>query len=475
MNHPVLSYFEQLSRVPRGSFDEARVSAWVRDWAATRGYTWKQDHLGNLVVNVPASSGHSTSAGVVVQAHLDMVCEKTSDSPHDFKTDPIRLVYDGEWLRADNTTLGADNGIGVAMLMAAAGEEVQHPPLELLFTVQEEVGIGGASQLTPDFISYRRMINLDSEEEGVFVAGCAGGRQTFLRLPLSLKPLLIGWEVRCLEAGGLFGGHSGLDIGKHRGNANQLVARALRRLSQISTLRLARLQGGSAMNAIPRSCSAHIAAPVEDWPALSKALHEFEQIMQNEFAATEPELFLRLESSAVPINEVVTEAATQQSIRLLMALPNGVAATSARLAGMVETSNNLARVELKDGVLVVSSSQRSNVMSRLEGLTGKLEAIGQLAGAQVEHNAGYPAWEPVLDSTLLQQAKQTYQKLFGVAPRIEVLHAGLECGILGALYPGMDMLSTGPTLKDPHSPSERVHLPSIERTWDFVKALLAGL
>lgn len=473
MTSPVLNYFEQLAKIPRGSYNEAQAAAWVRDWAVARGYTWKQDAIGNLVVQIPASTGRAARTGVVMQGHLDMVCEKRPDSNHDFKTDPIELIYDGEWLHANGTTLGADNGLGVAMLMAAA--DVAHPPLELLFTVQEEVGIGGATHLPPDFVSYRRLISLDSEEEGVFVIGCAGGRQTHLRLNLAFEPLPAGWQVQKIEAGGLHGGHSGLDIGKHRANANQLVARALRRLSQVGPLRLVGLQGGSAMNAIPRAAAAEIAAPAENWPALELALAAFEQTMRNEYAATEPTLSLRFSPSSALSQQAVSEAATLHAIRLLLALPNGVAATSARLAGMVETSNNLARISLQSDILSISSSQRSNVMSRLDGLTGKLEAVGLLAGAQIEHTAGYPAWEPALESPLLAQAKSTYQYLFGAAARVDVLHAGLECGILGALYPGMDMISTGATLQDPHSPTERAHLPSIERTWQFVCALLADL
>ena len=470
----ILERFEQISSVPHGTKHEQKISAWLQEWAMELRCSTQTDSAGNLVIQVPASVGYEDRATVVLQGHMDMVCEKTSDSTHDFLRDPIRCIVDGDWLRGDRTTLGADNGIAIALALALVEDtNVSHPPLELLFTVEEEVGIGGASHLDPNLIRGKTLINLDSEDEGEFFVGCAGGITTQIQLPLSRELPPHNNKRLQIVVDGLQGGHSGAEIHKHRGNANQILARTLDRIQRTVPIQLSLIQGGTAHNAIPRQAEAVFVCPVEKLDDCKDQIALLEKELLDEFSRPDPGLRIRLTSENDGKNhKVISIAETEKIVRLLMALPHGVAHMSDSIEGFVETSNNLAKVEMMDSALQITSSQRSSVMSRLDELNRRIEAVAKLAGAQVNHIDGYPGWKPNMDSELLKKSVETYKELFGQNPEVKIIHAGLECGIIGERCGDMDMISLGPTIKNAHSPHEMLYIPSVTRIWNFLIELL---
>lgn len=404
-----------------------------------------------------------------------MVCEKTPDSTHDFTRDAIRIIRDGDWLKADRTTLGADNGIAIALALALAEDSsVSHPPLELLFTVEEEIGIGGASSLDPSLISGKTMINLDSEEEGSFIVGCAGGKTTFITLPLSKKePLPSDHDILHLSIGGLLGGHSGVDIHKHRANANKVLARALDRISQDVPLQLIALKGGTARNAIAREAEAVFACPKEMSAQCRERLAKFEKEVRAEYAKSDGGLTLSLEPGKGGNEaDALNSTESMKVIQLLMALPHGVIYMSPSIEGFVETSTNLAVLEMQEDGLHITTLQRSNSMSRLDEIDQQIEAIARLAEAEIRFTEGYPAWQPNIESPLLERSVKVYGSLFNQKPEVGIIHTGLECGIIGDRCGGLDMISLGPTIKGAHSPDERLYLPSVERVSSLLVDLL---
>lgn len=466
----ILQLFEQISAIPRGTKREAALSRWLQDWAARLHYSSSVDDAGNLVIRVPATSGFEHAPVIILQGHMDMVCEKTPDSPHDFLNDPIRCIVDGEWLHADRTTLGADNGIALALALALVEDaSAGHPPLELLFTVEEEVGIGGANRLQPGFISGKILLNLDSEDEGTFVVGCAGGQTTRVFLPLTFESLGAR-QAFLLRVDGLQGGHSGVDIHKHRASANKLLGRALAHLSRVSALRLVSLKGGTAHNAISRSAEAAIAFEAGSLSRVEQELRGLQGILRSEYANSDPAITLTL--APFSADRAVSAADTARALQLLSALPHGVAEMSASVEGFVETSNNLAALEISEETLKIVTSQRSTVMSRLAELTGRISAIGQLAGAEVSNSDAYSGWQPDENSALVRRSVEVFTATFGQPPRVEMIHAGLECGVIGGIYPGMDMISLGATIQNPHSPGERLHIPSVGRVWQYLVSFM---
>jgi dipeptidase D len=471
----ILHYFEQVNAVPRCSKNEAALCGWLAHWAGKRGFATAMDAAGNLVVRLPASPGAEDAPIVVIQAHMDMVCEKTPDSPHDFSKDPIRSLRDGDWLMADRTTLGADNGIAIAYALAVADDAgMARPPMELLFTVDEETGLNGVKQMGRDLIQGRILLNLDSEDEGIFTIGCAGGTDSNLLCTLGTERLPADWACHELKIAGLRGGHSGIDIHKHRANANKLLARTLAALNAGTECRIVSLDGGSRHNAIARDACAIIACAAEE--ARIKAMAaEMEKIFRHEYGEKEAGLLVSVAKAAGTPTAGLSPAASRQVIALLLALPHGVAGMSPDFSGLVESSSNLAIASVQEGRLRILTSQRSSVRSRLAEITAAVRAVAELAGAQVEEENKYPPWPPSAEDPLLQQAKETYARLFGKPPVIQVIHAGLECAIIGAMYPGMQMLSLGPTIRSPHSPSERLHIPSVGRMWRLLAALLENM
>lgn len=471
----VLKWFEEISKIPRCSKNEDKIAQWLMDWAKKHNFSAKMDKVKNIVISVPATPGHEQAPIVVIQGHMDMVCEKTPDSPHDFSKDPIKLVYQGEWLTADRTTLGADNGIAIAMALALALDKtVAHPPLEILLTVDEETGLTGANALEPGFIQGKILLNLDSEDEGVFTVGCAGGVNTTSTLKLEFETIPADFQALKITASGMKGGHSGVDIAKGKANAIIVLARALAALQREKIeLRILNLKGGSAHNAIPRDCEAVILVPVKKLSKAQKAIAELEQTIQKEFKNTDPDLKITCsEAEKRNPKQTVTEADSARVIQYMLVMPHGVAAMSADIPGLVETSNNFANIKIDGKALKVLTSQRSSVISRLNAHTAKIESLTRLSGGKAETNAGYPPWQPNMNSPLLDKSVKLYEKMYKKKPVVEVIHAGLECGIIGDKNPGMDMISIGPDLKFPHSPDEKVHLGAVGKVWDFMVALL---
>jgi dipeptidase D len=471
----ILDYFETLNAIPRCSHNEAEVCQWLCKWAAEHNLDYTRDQAGNLVVRVPASSGCQSAPMVVLQGHMDMVCEKTPDSAHDFSKDPIVSHSEGEWLTATDTTLGADNGIAIAYMLALVDDpSIIHPPMELLFTVDEETGLNGAKMLKPGFIEGQYLINLDSEDEGIFTIGCAGGVDTTMEKSFDVKDLPPDSAIIRVLVGGLKGGHSGIDIHKHRGNANKILARTLAQIRLIAPIQLISLDGGTLKNAIPRDAHALIQIDPDKESEVMDVVAQMAKTAQAEYAHSDKALFIkanRVAPSEAPSKAVDPEA-TGQIISMLLSLPDGVFHMSAELKGVVDTSSNLATVSLNHGKLVLLSSQRSASISRLDEISATVHGVTHLAGATAADHDFYPPWQPHMASLLLKRSKKTYQSLYDREPVVQVIHAGLECAVIGDIFPGMDMISFGPTIRNPHSPDERILIPTIIQVWDFLKALL---
>lgn len=468
-------HFDEILKIPRASGEEGGMREYVAGVAARAGLEHRADATGNVVVGKPASPGREGAQATVLQSHLDMVNEKNSGVAHDFSRDPIRPQRDGEWLKATGTTLGSDNGIGVAAMLAVAeARDLAHGPLELLFTVDEERGLTGASSLDPGLLAGRRLLNLDSEEEGVLTVGCSGGADSRLSLPLVDEPVEPGSAALAVELEGGKGGHSGVDIHLQRGNALKLLARALYAASLETPLRLADFRGGDKPNAIPREASAVAIVAAADAARSAARLEAELAAVREEYRPAEPDLAWRIGPAAVP-ESAWGPTTTGRALRLLAGLPHGVLAMSYDIPGLVETSTNLARVGSQDSRLSVVLSSRSSVASALKATRQRIRAIAGLAGAEVAEGAGYPGWKPNLDSPVLAVLRRTHEEALGFAPKIGAIHAGLECGIIGEKVPGMDMVSFGPTIQFPHSPDERVHVDSVGRFYRLLTATLAAL
>jgi dipeptidase D len=469
----ILKNFEKVSSVPRGSKNEAEIRQWLMDWAAAYSLKSRTDAAGNLVIYIPASKGYESKATLILQGHMDMVCQKTPESKHDFTKDPIQLIRDGDWLHANGTTLGADNGIGIALMMSLVEDNsVKHPPLELLLTVEEEMGVVGADNLDPSLLSGKTLINLDSETEGVFTVGCAGGGSANITLPVT-------WELQKhdevafkLKVSGLQGGHSGEDINKFRANANKLIARILEFIQRDIDIRLSALKGGTARNAIPREAEATFVCSKTKAELCKEKFSAVLQTVQAEHVRTEQGLAIMLvEKSGESVN-AIGGSETQAALRLLLSLPHGVSAMSAEMPEFIETSNNIGIMELKEDGLFIISNHRSSVFSRLEEITRRVESVAWLAGAKTERTKMFPPWQPNMESPLLKQCVDTYRSIVEKDPKVELTHGGLECGIISDRCGGLDTISVGPTIKDLHSPDERLFVPSIAKTWEFLKKQL---
>lgn len=474
----ILECFEEISKIPRCSKNEQQIAEWLMNWAKENNFEAKMDSVQNIVIKVPGSPGYENSPIVVMQGHMDMVCEKTPDSPHDFSKDPIKFVYEGEWLTADKTTLGADNGIAIAMAMvAAADKEIAHPPLELLFTVDEETGLTGANALEPGFIDGKILINIDSEDEGVFTVGCAGGINTYLTLPLDYDSIPGGYKQCRITAGGMKGGHSGIDIGLGKANALRILARALYQLMEDGIdFQLADVKGGSAHNAIPRDSYADLFVKDADFAKAKGIVDQWSNVFNSEYKATDPDLAVSVtENNDVKYDDMISKAETRRVVEFMLVIPHGVEAMSPDIEGLVETSNNFANLKVEEGEVKVLTSQRSSVVSKLNALTARIESAARVAGGTAQSSDGYPPWQPNMDSPLLARSVKLYEKMFNKKPVVEVIHAGLECGIIADKNPGMDMISIGPDLRYPHSPDEKIHVGAIGKVWDFIVELLKDL
>ena len=469
-------HFDTILTIPRASKDEARMRGHVVALADRLGLAHHADAVGNLVVRKPATPGHEGAEVTILQSHLDMVQEKNADVEFDFAADAIVPRVEGEYLTAAGTTLGADNGIGVAAMLSVMGETAfPHGPLELLFTIDEETGLTGAARLDGGLVQGRQLINLDSEEDGILYVGCAGGGDTRLTLELGAASAPEDGVALAVALRGLRGGHSGVDIHLQRGNAVKLLGRALWAVSLGGRrLRLARFEGGSAHNAIPREAFATVVVPADGQGALQAALDREVAAVRDEYGAADPGMRLTVEPVTRP-DTVWDGATTERVLRLVNALPHGVEAMSGDIPDLVETSVNLATVTAAGGSLRVALSSRSSIDSALEAMRRRLRAVGELAGASVAEEEAYPGWKPDLESPLLDVVKRAHRRAFDRDPGVKAIHAGLECGILGKKAPGMDMISFGPRIEAPHSPDERVHIASVGRFYQLLETTLTAL
>ena len=469
-------YFAEISRIPRPSKHEERIARYVLETAQELGLVAQMDGCGNVVVRKPASPGREQLRSICLQSHLDMVCEKNAGKVHDFLTDPIDLVRRGAVMTANGTTLGADNGVGVATNLAVmADRSLLHGPLELLFTVEEEIGLTGALNLSPALLESRTLLNLDSEEEGALYVGCAGGKDSFAKWCPARESAPAEALPFTLSVKGLKGGHSGLEIDKGLGNAIKLLNRALLALAELGA-RLGSLNGGNMRNAIPRECEARMLLPKESLDRAQALVAELDGMFKSEFALVDPGVVLSLRPlGGTPNPEVLAQADQRRICQTIAALPSGVQRMSAEIPGLVEVSTNVSVVATTPEEISLVTSQRSSVASRLTEIVQAVEATFLLGGASIEISSGYPGWKPNLESPILKVAKGCYRSLYGKDVEVKAIHAGLECGIIGERVPGMDMISFGPTLESVHSPDEKIYIDSVGKFWDFLVAILGSV
>jgi len=472
----VWKYFGEIARIPRGSKNEAAIAKYVMETAKRLGLSAKQDKFGNVVVKKPASPGREHVRSIALQGHLDMVCEKNADKVHDFTKDPIEIVRKGDVLMANGTTLGADNGIAVATNLAIMEDRsLVHGPLEFVFTVDEETGLTGASNLGTDFVESRILLNLDSEEEGALYVGCSGGRDTIGTWKVDFEKVSGQTIAVQLKVTGLRGGHSGLEIDKGRGNAIKIANRVIVDLSALGA-RLSRIEGGNKRNAIPRETIAVLFIPKKRLADANALVEKWNSVIKAEFATVEKDLAITLtELKDTRKGKVIKKAQQKKICQTITALPHGVTKMSAEIPGLVETSTNVAVINTTRNAIVLATSQRSSVSSELTEMVETVSAAFELGGAEVEHSDGYPGWKPNLDSPILKLAKDTYKSLYGKEPEVKAIHAGLECGIIGEKFPGMDMVSFGPTLEGVHSPDEKIYIDTVEKFWNFLLAILGNV
>ena len=467
-------HFDRLAAIPRASTKEAAAREYVRSVAAKLGLQAQQDPVGNLIVRKPARPGREGAPVTLLQSHLDMVCEKNEATAHNFDADPIKIIRDGDWLKADGTTLGADNGVGVAAALAVMeSTDLAHGPLEFAFTIDEETGLTGASQFQPGVLKSKFYLNLDNEEDGTLCIGCAGGVNTIARRKVKLVPPRAGsaWRIKVT---GLRGGHSGVDIHQGRGNALRIMGGVLRDLLDRLPLELAAVNGGSAHNAIPREAVATVVVPFQHENELKSLVASAEAAYKAELGGFDSGLQITVASAERPAM-VLDSTDSKYTAALLAAMPHGILAMSPDVPGLVQTSTNLATANTKGDLVEIGTSQRSAIATSKEGAARMVATVCRLAGFEVEHSGDYPGWKPEPNSDLIGKLQAVHQKLFGEPAKLIAMHAGLECGVIGEKYPGMQMVSFGPTIVDPHSPHERVQISTVQKFWNYLKLALETL
>ena len=471
----VMDIFLEICQVPRPSGHEEKMGDYLQAFATAHGLAFRKDDVGNVLISKPATPGFEGRQTVILQAHQDMVCEKDATLEHDFMTQPIETYVEDGWLKARGTTLGADDGMGIAIALAVlAGSEIKHGPVECLFTVSEETGLTGATNLKPGMMNGKMLINLDSEDEGEIFIGCAGGINTSVTFDYKSEPVPAGYIFLRVGVDKLHGGHSGDDIDKGYANANKILARFLNTAIDKYDLRLCSISGGNLHNAIPRDAVAVIAVPFADRERIRVDFNVFASEVQDEYHVTEKEAKFFMESTDA-MAECIEPAVARNIIRSVFAVFNGVYAMSLDVPGLVETSSNLARIRTEAGKVTMVASQRSSVESAKYAVQETLAACFRLAGAKVERNDGYPGWAPNPKSELLDISVRTYKELFGRDPKVKAIHAGLECGLFLTSYPDLDMISVGPTLRGVHSPSERLELATVPMVFDHLLAILRNI
>ncbi len=472
----VFYYFNEITKIPHPSKKEAKISEWLEKTGIAMGLPTKRDHVGNVLISKPATPGKENVTPVIFQAHMDMVCEKNSDCAHDFTKDPIDTYVDGEWLKARGTTLGGDDGIGVAMGLAVlTSDTIKHPALECLFTVDEETGLTGAFQLKDGYLNGRQLINLDSEDDGQIFIGCAGGIDTLAKMHYSpvACPIADAFPAR-IAVSGLMGGHSGDDINKGRGCANKIIVRFLFEAMKTQGFHLASINGGNLRNAIAREAETVFTVAMSEKENLRVCFNQYVAAVEGEIKDVEKDICLELESTDIPA-AFIPAAQAEKLIRALYACPHGVIAMSKDMPGLVETSTNLASIKMREGYVEVNTSQRSSVESQKHNIKNMVECALAAACDEVTHGDGYPGWKPNVHSELLEITKQAYIDLYHEEPKVLAIHAGLECGLFLEKYPYLDMVSVGPQMVGVHSPQERLSISSTERCWKWVCHTLESL
>ena len=471
----VFHYFAEICKVPRPSKKEEKIIAYLQNFAKEQGLESKTDEAGNILIKKPATPGKENLKTVILQSHIDMVCEKNSDSNHDFLNDPIETYIDGEWLKAKGTTLGADNGIGMAAQLAVlAANDIEHGPIECLFTVDEETGLTGAFALKEGFMDGDILINLDSEDEGELFIGCAGGANTTAEFAYEEIDAPQDYFFFNVAIKGLTGGHSGDDISKNRANANKLLNRFLSQLAVKYDLYLCEIDGGNLHNAIPREARALCAVPMKHKEDVRIDMNIYTAEIENEFSVTEPNLRTELGSES-PCAKAIDRDTVARLLKSVYAVHHGVYAWSQDMPGLVETSSNLASIKMVDGKIKIVTSQRSSILSSRKDMSEVVRSAFLLGGAEVTTGDGYPGWKPNPASPILKVAIESYKRLFGVEPKVKAIHAGLECGLFLEKYPHLDMFSTGPTLRGVHSPDERMHIPAVDKFWQHLLDVLVNV
>lgn len=471
----VFNYFEEICQVPRPSKKEEKITAYLKAFGEKHNLETLVDKAGNVLIKKPATKGKENLRTVILQSHIDMVCEKNNDVEHDFMTDPIITVIEGDWMKAQGTTLGADNGIGVATELAIlADDTIEHGPIECLFTVDEETGLTGAIALQEGFMNGDILLNLDSEDEGELFIGCAGGIDSVGTFAYKAVNIPTGHFFFKVDVKGLKGGHSGGDIHLGRGNANKILNRFLFKLQSKynDQFFLCEINGGNLRNAIAREAYAVFALPESEKHEVRTALNVFTAETEDELHVVEPDLKIILESADAK-KQAIDQDTTTRLLKAIYAMPHGVYAMSQEIPGLVETSTNLASVKMRDGNTIrIETSQRSSILSARDDMAYTVRNVFELAGAEVTFGDGYPGWKPNPHSAILEVAKESYKRLFGVDAQVKAIHAGLECGLFLDKYPRLDMISFGPTLTGVHSPDERMHIPSVDKFWKHLLDIL---
>lgn len=471
----VWNYFHEITQIPRPSKHEEKILAYLVEFAKKHNLEYKQDSVGNTIIYKPATPGKESVPTIALQAHVDMVCEKNADKVHDFMNDPIETIVDGEWLRANGTTLGADDGMGVAIELAVlASTDIAHGPIECLFTIDEETGITGAENLATDLLRGKTLINLDSEDEGEVYVGCAGGCTTRTIMPIVKSDVPAGMLPVEIKVTGLKGGHSGGDIHLQRGNAVKIAARIAKHLMDCDMFQLTSITGGNLHNAIAREAVVKgYVVNAQREPARIEC-NVISAEIQDELKGVDDGLHVSMQTNDDIPAYVLEQGMAKRLVSALVATPHGVLAMSNDIEGLVETSVNLASIkETEDGFLIVTS-QRSSTDSQKVLAAQMVQSVWELAGANVNTGDGYPGWKPNMNSKILKHSIDTYKKLFGKEPAVKAIHAGLECGLFLEKYPGLDMISVGPTFREVHSPNERVEIKTVAMFWDYVKEMIVS-
>ncbi len=470
----IWKHFHEITQIPRPSAKEQKAREWVLAKAKKKGLEVVEDKVGNIVIRKPAHKGRESAPTVVLQGHLDMVCEKNESVQHDFDKDAIKVVQKGDWLYADGTTLGADNGVGVAAALAVMeSDDIKHGPLEFVFTIDEERGLTGASEFPGGVLKAKYFLNLDGEEKGTLCIGCSGGVNTTAKRKVTMQAPKQNTAYK-IKVSGLKGGHSGVDIHLGRGNAIRVLGGVVQRLVDKLGVEVADLKGGSARNVIPREATAVVVGDAAKEKELKDLVAQFAAETKTDLGSFDPGVQISAEKSEKPAH-VIDAKDARKVVDLLVAIPHGVLAMSPDVPGLVQNSTNLATVSVKDGEVEIGSSQRSAIEASKMAAAKMVATACQLAGFEVEHAGSYPGWKPEPTSEIVQKCKEAFKEVFGNETRLVAMHAGLECGVIGEKYPGMQLISFGPQIESPHSPNERVEIPSVAEFWKYLKAVLEKL